>query len=70
MNLAATCSTYTSSYNCNITSAGKNCIWTGVACRSATCSDVHDDASYDTDSECLAYPAVTETCTVIYKVGG
>jgi hypothetical protein len=52
-----------------VTSAGKNCVWTGVACRSATCNDAIDDAAYDTNDECLAYPAVTETCTVIYKVG-
>ncbi|CAD8110299.1 unnamed protein product [Paramecium primaurelia] len=68
--LAATCTSYGSSENCKITSTQKTCIWTGTACRSATCADAADSASFNTDALCSAYPTPSETCTVVYKTGG
>ena len=50
-------------------STNKNCIWTGLACRSATCADAPDTTLFDSDTECLGYPTPSETCTVVYKVG-
>ncbi|CAD8124653.1 unnamed protein product [Paramecium sonneborni] len=67
--LAAACTSYGSSENCKVTSTNKNCIWTGSACRNATCSDASDTNAYDSDSECSAYPTPSETCTVLYKTG-
>lgn len=68
--LAATCTSYGSSENCKITSTQKTCIWTGTACRSATCADAADTSSFNTDALCSAYPTPSETCTVVYKTGG
>nr|CAA09180.1 surface antigen G [Paramecium tetraurelia] len=67
--LATACTSYSTQENCKFTSTNKNCVWTGLACRNATCADAPDTASYDTDTECLAYPTPSETCTVVYKVG-
>ncbi|CAD8125030.1 unnamed protein product [Paramecium sonneborni] len=61
-NLAATCASYGSVENCKFTSAQKTCIWTGTACRNATCSDA--DTSLLTNAECQAYQTPSETCTV------
>ncbi|CAD8108961.1 unnamed protein product [Paramecium primaurelia] len=68
--LAAACTSYGSAENCKITSNSKNCIWTGSACRNATCLDASDSNSYDSDTECSNYPTPSETCTVVYKTGG
>ncbi|CAD8145016.1 unnamed protein product [Paramecium octaurelia] len=65
--LATACTSYGSSENCKQTSAGKTCIWTGTACRNATCADAADTASYQSDSQCSAYPTPSDTCTVLYK---
>ena len=70
MSLASACSGYTISDQCVINSANKLCIWTGTVCRNATCYDADDTTSYNTNALCLAYKAVTDTCTVLYKVGG
>ncbi|CAD8176985.1 unnamed protein product [Paramecium pentaurelia] len=67
--LATACTSYGSAENCKITSSRKNCIWTGTACRNATCADTLDSVDFDDDSECQGYHAPTETCTVLYKTG-
>ncbi|CAD8176961.1 unnamed protein product [Paramecium pentaurelia] len=67
--LATACTAYTTQENCKKTSTNKNCIWTGLACRSATCADAPDTTLFDSDTECLGYPTPSETCTVVYKVG-
>ncbi|CAK64788.1 unnamed protein product (macronuclear) [Paramecium tetraurelia] len=67
--LATACTSYGSSENCKQTSAGKTCIWTGTACRNATCLDASDTNSFDSDGECSAYPTPSDTCTVLYKTG-
>ncbi|CAD8183449.1 unnamed protein product [Paramecium pentaurelia] len=67
--LATACTSYSTQENCKFTSTNKNCVWTGLACRNATCADAPDTTSYDSDTECLAYPTPSETCTVVYKVG-
>nr|AAS94225.1 surface antigen A [Paramecium tetraurelia] len=67
--LATACTSYTTSENCKLTSANKKCVWTGLACRSATCADAPDDNTSDTDGECFNYQTPSETCTVVYKVG-
>ncbi|CAD8109130.1 unnamed protein product [Paramecium primaurelia] len=68
--LATACTSYGSAENCKFISNGKSCIWTGSACRNATCADASDNDSYDDDSECSDYPSPTETCTVINKTRG
>nr|P13837.1 RecName: Full=G surface protein, allelic form 156; Flags: Precursor [Paramecium primaurelia]CAA27514.1 unnamed protein product [Paramecium primaurelia] len=67
--LATACTSYSTQENCKFTSTNKNCVWTGLACRNATCADAPDTTAYDSDTECLAYPTPSETCTVVYKVG-
>lgn len=47
----------------------KNCVWTGIDCRNIKCADAPDTTSYDSDSECFAFPTASETCTVVYKAG-
>ncbi|CAK64874.1 unnamed protein product (macronuclear) [Paramecium tetraurelia] len=69
-NLATACTSYGSAENCKVTSAGKNCIWTGTACRNATCADAEDSNTRDSDSECSSYQTPSDTCTVLYKTGG
>ncbi|CAD8070415.1 unnamed protein product [Paramecium primaurelia] len=64
------CSFYSIQDNCIITSKNKKCLWTGIACRNATCADAPDTIAYDSDQECQGYPVPDDTCTVIYKIGG
>ncbi|CAK64868.1 unnamed protein product (macronuclear) [Paramecium tetraurelia] len=68
--LAAACSSYGLADNCVINSNRKKCIWTGSACRNATCLDASNTDSFDDDSECSGYATPTETCTVLYKTSG
>ncbi|CAD8109110.1 unnamed protein product [Paramecium primaurelia] len=68
--LATACTSYGSAENCVKIASGKSCIWTGSACRNATCADALDSDDFDDDSECSNYPTPSETCTVLYKTGG
>ncbi|CAD8096596.1 unnamed protein product [Paramecium sonneborni] len=65
--LSSTCQAYTTDENCKITINNIKCYWTGAYCRNATCADVPDTDSYDTDEECQNY---LEFCTVAERVEG